>query len=324
LPDLWELVNGFRVSQALYVAATLGLADRVAAEPRSADELAREAGADPDTLYRLLRALASVGVFHEDEDRRFSLTELGEDLRSDSPTSIAGWVAFIGREHIWHAWGELLHSVRTGENAFRHLHGTDVWSYRQEHEEDGRIFDRAMSDLTRHTHQAILDAYDFGRFGTVVDVAGGRGALLVSLLEAYPNLQGVLFDQPAVVSAALAHERLRVESGSFFESVPEGSDAYILKWIIHDWGDEESIAILRTCRAAMRDDSVLLLLERIVEEPNRGSATKFSDLNMLVMPGGRERTVDEFAQLFSAAGLRLSDVSGGNPIAVIEALPAED
>jgi hypothetical protein len=320
--DLWQLANSFRVSQALYVAATLGLADRVADGARSSADLARETNTDADTLYRLLRALASIGVFHEDENAHFSLTELGQDLRSESPTSIAGWVAFVGRPHIWQAWGNLLHSVRTGENAFRHVHGTDVWSYRSNHPEDGKVFDQAMADLTTHIHGAILGAYDFSRFKTVVDVAGGRGALLASLLDVYPEMEGVLFDRPEVVADATKHERLRAVSGSFFESVPDGGDAYILKWIIHDWEDEESVAILRTCRAAMKDDATLLVLERIIGEPNTGPDATFSDLNMLVMPGGRERTVEEFATLLSQSGFALESVSGGDPIAVIEAVRA--
>ena len=320
--DLWQLVNSFRVSQALYVAATLGLGDLVKDGARGADDLARATGTHPDALYRLLRALASIGVFHEDAERQFSLTGLGQGLRSDSPESVVGWAQFVGRPHIWDAWGELLHSIRTGENAFKHVHGTDVWSYRTEHPEDGRSFDRAMTDLTKHIHKAILAAYDFGRFETVVDVAGGRGALLVALLDAYPELHGVLFDQPAVVADALEHERLRVEAGSFFERVPEGCDAYILKWIIHDWEDEECLRILRTVRAAMRDGARLLVLERIIAEPNTYPAATFSDLNMLVMPGGRERTSDEFAALLARGGFALQSIHGDDPIAVIEAVPA--
>jgi hypothetical protein len=318
-PSLWQLVNGYRLTQALYVAATLGLGDRIGDGARSADDLAAETETHPDALYRLLRALASVGVLHEDDGKQFSVTELGSGLRSDSPVRISAWAAFVGRPHIWNAWGNLLHSVRTGENAFKHVHGTDVWSYRNEHPEDGEIFDRAMNDLTVHINKAILDAYDFGRFGTVVDVAGGRGALLVALLDAYPKLRGVLFDQPAVVADAISHERLRVESGSFFQSVPEGGDAYLLKWIIHDWEDAECLTILRNVRAAMDDEATLLLLERIIGEPNTDPAATFSDLNMLVMPGGRERTVDEFAALLAEAGFELRSVSGGDPIAVLEA-----
>lgn len=305
------------------MAATLGLADALADGPRTVDELAAATATDPDALYRLLRALASIGVFHEDDGRRFSLAELGEELQTGSASSIAAWATFVGRPAHWQAWGDLLHSVRTGENAFRHVHGADVWAYRTEHPEESAIFDRAMADLSRRLNAAVLDTYDFRPFGTVVDVGGGRGALLSGLLEAHPAMHGVLFDQPHVVAGAHETARMRVVPGSFFERVPESGDAYVLKWIIHDWENEEAIAILRTCRRAMRPDAVLLLIERLLGAPNDDPAAKFSDLNMLVSAGGRERTVDEFAELFAAAGLRLSGVSGGNPVAVIEAVPAE-
>jgi hypothetical protein len=322
LTDLSQLANSYRISQALYVAATLGLADLVKDGARSADDLAREAGADPDALYRLLRALASVGVFHEDDERRFSLTEAGQDLRSDSPTTIAGWAAFIGRPYFWEVWGNLLHSVQTGENAFQHVHGTDVWTYRTQHPEESPVFDRAMTDLTRRVHAEVLDAYDFGRFGTIVDVGGGQGALLAAILDAHPQVHGVLFDQPHVVSGATIGDRAVVVAGNFFESVPDGGDAYVLKWIIHDWEDEEGVAILESCRRAMAADAVVLLIERIVGEPNTDPATKFSDLNMLVSPGGRERTLDEFAALFDRSGLALGDVYDAGAMKVIEAAPS--
>ena len=328
--ELWNLVNGFRVSQALYVAATLGLADLLKNGARTADELAVDAGAHPEALYRLLRALASVGVFHEEEGKRFSLTPLGDSLRSDATTPLAGWAAFIGRPYLWEAWGNLLHSVRTGENAFRHVHGTDVWDYRTRHPEESPIFDRAMTDLTRSVNASILEAFDFGRFSTITDIGGGQGALLAAILARHAGLQGVLFDQPHVVSRASdvletagVADRCQVIAGDFFEAVPDGADAYLLKWIIHDWEDPEAISILRTCRNAMTSDATLLLIERIVGAPNDDPATKFSDLNMLVMPGGKERTIEEYRALLASAGLRLESASGGNPVAVIEAVPAD-
>jgi O-methyltransferase domain/Dimerisation domain len=326
--ELWNLANGHRVSQAVYVAATLGLADLLKDGARTADQLALDAGAHPETLYRLMRALASVGVFHEDRERRFTLTPLGDGLRSDTATPLAGWASFVGRPYIWEAWGNLLHSVRTGENAFRHVHGTDVWNYRAQHPEESPIFDRAMTDLTRSANASILDAYDFGRFSTVADIAGGQGALLAGILARHTGLQGILFDQPHVVSlasdvlgAAGVADRCRIVAGSFFEAVPGGADAYVLKWIIHDWEDPEAIAILRTCGTAMTSDATLLLIERVVGAPNEDPATKFSDLNMLVAPGGKERTVEEYRALLGSAGLRLEAVTGGNPVSVIEAVP---
>jgi hypothetical protein len=293
---------------------------------RTSDELAVATETDPPTLYRLLRALAAVGVLHEEDGRQFALTPVGDQLRSDHPQSIRGWAAFIGRPYYWEAWGHLLESVRTGENAFRLLKGTDVWSYRAERPDESAIFDRAMMALTAASNQALLDAYDFGRFGTVCDVGGGNGTLLASLLARYPEMQGILFDQPHVVGNTDeilrdVADRCRVVPGSFFESVPEGGDAYVLKAIIHDWDDEQSTTILRACRRAVHGGS-LLVVERIIGDPNEDPATKFGDLNMLVAPGGQERTVEEFGALFAAAGFELAGVTEtSSGLAVLEGVP---
>jgi hypothetical protein len=307
-----RLVNGYQVSQAIHVAVTLGIPDLLADGARTSDELAEEAGADVDSLYRLLRALAGVGVVHEDDDRRFSLTPVGERLRSDVPGSLYGWAAFVGRPYYWQAWSDLVNSVRTGENAFRHVHGQDVWSYRAERPEESAIFDGAMRARTGASNAALVEAFDFSRFGTLVDVGGGNGALLADVLATQPSLQGVLLDQSHVVAgagpvleAAGVADRCRVESGDFFEAVPPGGDAYLLKWIVHDWEDEDAIKILRVVRAAMSDGAHLLVVERDLGPPNEDAASKFSDLNMLVGPGGRERTQDEYAALFESAGFRL-------------------
>ena len=227
--ELRRLVNAYQVSQAIHVAAVLGIADRLAGGPRSSDHLAAETDTDPRSLYRLLRALAAVGVLREEESRRFSLTEVGDGLRSDADAPIAGWAAMIGRPYYWQAWGALLHSVRTGENAFRHVHGTDPWTYRAAHPEEAAIFDRAMADLARRSHASVTQAYDFGRFGTVVDVGGGNGALLAALLPRYEGMRGVLLDLPHAVAAAESvfasagiADRCEAIAGDFFQSVPEG------------------------------------------------------------------------------------------------------
>jgi hypothetical protein len=313
---LIRLVNGYQVSQAIHVAATLGIADLLADGARTSEDLAREAGADADSLYRLLRALASVGVLHEDEGRIFSLTPVGDQLRADVPGSLHGWAVFVGQPTFWQAWSNLLYSVQTGENAFRHVHGQDVWSYRAERPDESALFDAAMKSRTGATNAALVEAFDFSRFRTLVDVGGGNGALLASVLASQPALEGVLFDQPHVASgagpvleAAGVADRCRVESGSFFEAVPAGGDAYLLKWIIHDWEDEDSIAILRVVRAAMSEGATLLVVERDLGVPNDDPPTKFSDLNMLVAPGGRERTQDEYSALFESAGFRLVGVT---------------
>jgi hypothetical protein len=305
--ELRRLVDGYQVSQSLHVAATLKLADLLADGPRTGDELAAATEAHADALYRLLRALAAVGVFKELDDGRFELTPLGEGLRTDAPASIHGWAAFIGRPYIWNTWSALVHSIGTGENTFRHVHGTDVWTFRSERPEEAAIFDAAMTSVTGQQDAAILRAYDFGRFGEIVDIAGGRGRLLRSILAKHPSVRGVLFDLPHVIAQAgdllePVADRCRLVGGSFFESVPEGADAYLLKSIIHDWEDEESIAILRTVRAAMPEHGVVLVIERDLGAPNENAPAKLSDLIMLVGPGGRERTEDEYAALFAAAG----------------------
>jgi O-methyltransferase domain/Dimerisation domain len=324
---LRALANGHQVSQAIHVAATLGLADLLGDGSRTSDELAEATGSHPGALYRLLRALASVGVFREEEGRRFALTPIGEHLRVDDPQSLTGWAAMIGRPYFRKTWTALGESVRTGENAFRLVHGTDVWTWRSMHPEESAIFDRAMTSTTRQVNRELLDAFDFGRFATIVDVGGGNGFLLASILARHSTMQGVLFDQEHVVvgagpvlEAAGVADRCRVVGGSFFDAVPAGGDAYILKSIIHDWDDEEAVAILRVCRRA---GGVVLLIERVVGPPNEDPATKFLDLNMLVMPGGRERTLDEYAALFEASGFSLvgeTPTEGGT--SVIEGAPA--
>jgi hypothetical protein len=324
---LLRMVNGYQASRAIHVAATLGIADLLADGPRTSDDLAAATESHPDALYRVLRALASIGIFREEDGGLFALTPLGEGLRADA---LQGWAAFVGRPYHWQAWSALEDSVRTGENAFRMVHGTDPWEYRATRPEESALFDRAMTALTRPLNGALLDAYDFGRFAKLMDVGGGTGALLAAVLAEYPALQGVLFDQPHVVAGAEAllgaagvADRCRVVAGSFFEAVPEGADAHVLKSVIHDWEDEEATAILRTCRRALEPDGAVLVVERVLAPPNEGPEAKFVDLTMLVMTGGRERTLDEYAALFEAAGLRLAGATPtGAGFSVLEAAPA--
>jgi hypothetical protein len=266
-------------------------------------------GSHPDALYRLLRALAAAGVFREEEGQRFALTELGDCLRSDAPEPVAGWAAFVGEPYHWQAWGDLLHGVRTGENPFQHVHGADPWTFRARRPELSAGFDRAMTAVSRQVSVAVLDAYDFGRFARVADIGGGNGAFLARLLTAYPAMRGVLFDQPHVVAgapslleAAGIAERCQVIGGSFFDDVPAGCDAYILKAILHDWEDDDCVRILHACRKAMAPGATLLVVEREIGPPNEKPDGKFSDLNMLVGPGGRERSAGEYARLFAATG----------------------
>jgi hypothetical protein len=319
MDDLLRLINGYQVSQALHVATALGIPDRLADGARDAEDLALATDAHAPALYRLLRALAAVGVLHEDADRRFALTPLGEGLRTDAPDSPAGWAAFIGRPYHWSAWSQLLHSVRTGENAFAAVHGVDVWTYRAEHPDESAIFDAAMTALAARVATGVLAAYDFGRFEVVADIGGSRGTLLAAILAHHPHLRGILFDLPGVIAGVDLGQRCQVVGGSFFEEVPGGADAYILKSVLHDWDDETSVRILETIRRAAPEGSAVLILERRLGPPNTEPAGKLSDLNMLVATGGQERTREEYARLLEAAGYALVSETPAGPVSVFEA-----
>jgi O-methyltransferase domain/Dimerisation domain len=320
---LRRLVNGYQVTQAIHVAAALGIADLLRDGPRDSDALARDTASHAPSLHRVLRALAAIGVLHEEDDGRFALTAIGECLRSDAPEPVGGWAAFVGRPYHFQAWAALLHGVRTGESPFRSVHGTDVWDYRASHPEEGAIFDAAMTDIMRRANVHLLAAYDFGRFATVVDVGGGRGAFLRAVLDANPAMRGILFDQPHVVAGAVVGERCEVVGGSFFEAVPDGADAYLLKAILHDWEDDDALAILARCRAAIPGHGALLVVERDLGAANEDADAKLADLNMLIGPGGRERTRDEFTALFAAGGFELVDATpSAIGLTVFEGRPA--
>jgi hypothetical protein len=325
---LMRMINGFQVSQAIHVAATLGIADLLRDGPRGHDDLASATGTDPGGLYRLLRALAAVGVFEEGPERTFSLTPISEHLCTDSPASAAGWAKLIGQAYFWNTWGRLLKGVETGKNVFPQLHGEGVWTWRARDTELSRIFDDAMTSRSSMSSRQVIEAYDLSAFSVIVDVGGGRGRFLTDILTANPGVRGILFDQPHVVSdellkAAGMADRTAVVGGSFFESVPAGGDAYVLRAIIHDWEDTESIAILSNVRKAIPPNGRLLLVEQVVGPPNGEPMTKFSDLNMLVLPGGRERTEEEFAGLYEASGFRLERVVRTAPdgMCVVEGVP---
>jgi hypothetical protein len=326
---MMDLIKGYLVSQALYVTATLGIADLLRDRPQSAKTLAVATGTKAEPLYRLLRALAAIGVFHEDSERNFTLTDMGECLRTDSPEPVGGYAAYIGRPYSWVAAGDLLHTIRTGESAFRHVHGTDSWSYRAQHPDEEAIFDRAMTDISRLTAAGVVAAYAFGRFERIIDVGGGNGALLTAILAANPAVRGVLFDQKEVVGrarplleAAGVADRCECIGGSFFESVPAGGDAYVMKSILHDWDTDEAIAILRVCRAAMAPGAKLLAIDHVIGPPNERPVGKFTDINMLIQHGARERTEHEFAALYAAADFKLTRiVPATRDFCVIEGKP---
>jgi hypothetical protein len=326
---LWRMTNGFQVSQAIHVVATLGIADLLKDGPKSADELAEATGTHASALYRILRALASVGVFAEQSDGRFGLTPLAEHLRTDVPGSLRSWAMLIGRPYYFTTWGHLLHSVRTGEPAFPHVYGMPAWEYRASHPEESALFDGAMTGLSLAEAEAVVRNYDFLGIGVLVDVGGGKGALLAAILAANPALRGILFDQPHVVADAKdlleragVADRCEVVDGDFFKAVPGGADAYLLKSIIHDWDDASAIEILRKCRAAMADSGRLLLVERGIRPANEPDPAKFIDLMILVMLGGRERTAEEYERLYIEAGFKLTNtIHAGSLLDIIEGVP---
>jgi O-methyltransferase domain len=333
--QLYQLTTGAWVSQAISVAARLGVADAIAGGATTSTEIAAQVGAHGPTLYRLLRALTDHGVFVEGPVDRFTLTPVGESLRSSVPGSMRRWAIWVGARFQRDAWSDLEQAVRTGEPAFARVHGTDVFSYLQSHPSDAAIFDGAMKDISGNFLAGILAVYDFSSYSTIVDVGGGSGTLLAHILQAVPAARGVLFDSPEVVpsaepvlEAAGITDRCETVAGDFFSEVPAGADLYILSNIIHDWGDEEALAILRTCRAAMREDSHLVIIELVLPDDGRPSIGKLLDLEMLaVTPNGRQRTAAQYTELLTRAGLDMTNVVlalPGTPASYVEAIPARE
>jgi orsellinic acid C2-O-methyltransferase len=316
--DLIALINGGSMSKAVCVAAELGIADRLASKAKSVDELARDAGSHAPSLRRLMHALASLNLCTEHEDGSFALTSLGSLLRTDTPDSLRSWIMWCSG-YMWPVWGNLLHSVRTGESARKLCTGLDGFDHLEQDEEVAAMFNRAMADVTRLVASEAVRAYEFAGMRRIVDVGGGYGALLATVLKANPDACGVLLDLPHAIAGARVHlaaaglaERCEFITGSFFDSVPPGADAYVLKTIIHDWDDDQSTIILRNCRRAIPPTGKLLLIEQILpdrfEACARHQAIARADLNMLVGLGGRERTEAEFGALLGLSGFRLARV----------------
>ncbi len=323
-----RMLTGYWISQAIYVAAKLGLADLVASSSRSADDLAKATGTHAASLYRLLRALASVGIFAEEHDRRFAITPLAECLRSGVAGSQRSLAIMMGEEHFA-CYGRLLDAVKTGETVFETIHGTPVFEFLSQHPEQGRTFDEAMVGVHGEETAAMLAAYEFSNIGTLADVGGGNGSLLVATLQKHPQLRGMLIDLPNVAARAKANfeaagvlDRCQVLSGNFFQSVPGGADAYLMRHIIHDWDDAKATQILQHVHAALAGRGKLLLIEGVVQPGNNPSFTKLLDLTMLLIPGGKERSEEEFRRLLSGAGFQLARiVPTGSEVSVIEAAP---
>ena len=324
-----QIISGFWISRAVYVIGKLGIPDLLQSGPKTAEELAAATKTHAPSLFRILRALVSVGVLSSREGGRFGQTPLSETLVTDAPGSLRWFaVSELGQEH-YPAWGNLMHSVQTGEIAFDNFFGVDIWKYFNQNPEDAAVFNNSMSSVTAHTNEAIISLYDFSQFGTIVDVGGGHGGLITSILQKNPQVKGILYDaaeviegaRPKIEAAGLA-DRVETVAGDFFKSVPAGGDAYVMKWIIHDWDDEKSNTILKNCRSQMPANGKLILVDSVVPETNEPHFSKFIDLNMLVMTGGKERTEKEFAQLLADAGFKLLRVIPTDlPTSIIEAEP---
>ncbi|WP_433469074.1 methyltransferase [Spirillospora sp. CA-128828] len=330
---LMDLAFGFMPAQIIYVAAEMGLADAFTGdEPRSSADLAKETGTHAPSLHRLLRGLTGLGVVEQHGPDLFALTAEGRRLRAGAPDSIRSLIMLFCGPEVWRTWGDMAETLRTGEYAWKRATGRTPFEFFESDAELSATFNRAMAEHTRDVVPGIIAGHDFGRYATVADLGGGDGTLLAAILRAKPGLRGVLFDLPAGLTAAPGTlenvaDRAEIVPGDFFESVPEGADAYVLKSVIHDWHDEKAAAILRTCRAAMRPDARLLILEQVMPETLRPESAGIvrNDLNMLVSTGGRERTEAEFRELLDGAGFSVVSLTGPLPPSayhVVEAKPA--
>ena len=317
------------IARALYAFAKLGIADLLKEGALSSEELASTANVDPRALYRLLRTLSTADVVSESRDHRFTLGPLGDAVRSDAPGSMRAWAIFSGEPFYVQAWEQIVHSIQTGQPAWEHVHKMPIFEYIAKHPEAAQIFDQAMTSLSAGEAPAIVDAYDFSGVRKLADIGGGQGLLLRTILKSHPKMTGVLFDRPDALEglgAQLAKdglaERCEVVAGDFFQAVPAGADMYLLKYVIHDWDDERGLAILKNCRQAMTNDARLVLVETVVPLPGESHFAKLQDLEMMVIAGSQERTVDEYSRLLGQAGFALVRVvPTTEPASILEAVP---
>ena len=328
---VFQMVIGKWISQAIGTAVEIGVPDRLAKASRRCSDLAREAEVSEDGLYRLLRALASVGLFAETADRRFKLTPMGQLLRRDHPESVAGYAHFLAHDSTWRPWGRLGYSVKSGLPAFDDVFGEPIFDYFAKNPNAASVFDEAMTSISTVEAAATCDAYDFKGVQTLMDVAGGHGLLLTTVLRRHKKMRGVLFDLPHVVAGATATftragimGRVRIESGDFFKALPSGADAIVMKHIIHDWDDHSAMLILQRCHDALGPRGKVLIVDPVLPSGNVPHYGKLLDLEMLVLtPRGRERTKAEFAKLLRGAGFRLSQViTTQSPLSIVEAVKA--
>jgi hypothetical protein len=316
--QLFQLCLGYIPAICLNVAAKLSVAELLAEGPKTAEEIAAARDVDADALYRVLRALSAFGVFQEAAPRRFAQTPASDLLRADHPRSLRPFVMFFPDPLHFRAYAHLMHSVKTGETTAGPAFGRPLFDFFKDNPGESAIFNAAMVNITQMFIPAILEAYDFGQTRLLADIGGGHGSVLASVLQRYPNMKGVLFDLPHVVAGATPYlqsmgvgERCTIIAGDFFDTIPAGADTYIMKNIIHDWSDEKALTILKNTRAALDqrpEKGKLLLLELVVPPGNEPHLSKLADIEMLVLPGGRERTEEEYRRLLNSGGFHLTRV----------------
>jgi hypothetical protein len=324
-----QMATGYWISRVVYAAAKLGLADRLAAGPRSAAELAGETKTHARSLHRLMRTLASLGILTERDAGRFALTPLGDALRTGAPGYALPSVLTLGGPIGWKGFEEMLYSLETGKTGFEKAFGMPAFDYLAQHPDEASMFSETMIGVHGAEPPAVAEAYDFSSIGTLVDVGGANGNMLATVLGRHPKLRGILFDLPHVVrdaptflAARGVADRVEIQPGSFFDSVPAGGDAYILSHIIHDWSEEQCQTILGNCRRAMGPNARLLIVEMVLPEGDTPHFGKILDMTMLVLPGGQERTAPEYSELLGKAGFRMSRVvPTESAVSVVEALP---
>jgi hypothetical protein len=307
---LLDFVNGYRVSQLVFVVAKLRIADHLKNGPLPVSELARRTEAHEESLYRVLRALASIGLFVEGKEYTFDLTATSALLRSDTPRSLRAAAEVVGEEWTWRPWGSLLHSVKTGSVAFNHVYGTSTWTWFGDHPAAEQLFNEHMAEITRAESGVITSTFPFERFGTVVDVAGGQGEFLRAILRSTRRTRGTLVERPSVIDIARASmdseivDRMSFVPGDLFQGLPRNGDVYVFKNVLHDWSDQEVVDILVNCRRAMRPDATVLLIEYTVDGDGSGKR-KILDVQMMVRNGGRNRSKREWCELLSASEFRM-------------------
>jgi len=324
-----QLLFGSWISSAVATLARLGVPDFIDETPRSAEEIAPKVGAQPDLLYRLMRATSSVGVLSETADRRFVQTATSASLRTDAVPCLRNVATFVSDE--WHVrgWGLLDETVRTGQRPTEKLYGMPLFEYLVKHPAEGAAFHGGMTDLSMVDGPAVAAAYDFSGIGSIADIGGGHGLLLATILQHNPGMKGILYDQPSVIAGAAGgptepvKDRVTLTAGDMFASVPQGCDAYTMKYIIHDWMDEPCLKILKGCRAGVNPGGKLLVVDMVVPGPNEFHMGKIADLEMMLFPSGKERTEAEFRELFAAAGWKLTRViPTASHVSIVEGVPA--